>query len=304
MKILVTGGSGFVGKAAVAELLSRGNEVVATTRNTAVSGLTSHPRLSWLEWDGTQKTLPAADWATFDSILHLAVPASPFTFPDKNEALFQTQVAASFQLLEIARKHSIKSLLFGSTGDVFSSESEPPTENHKHYAPSSFYGTTKACMELMAQAYSPVLCTMSLRFFHPYGPGGDKFLINRLLLQVGEGKEIKIEGKDGILLNPLWVEDLAVGIALAIENPQPGIFHFSGPDLLTLRELLVLIGELIDKEPRLINVQGPCSHHHAGRFEKTATLLGFSPKVGIKEGLERLLESAPYAKLKSSYEIS
>ena len=297
LKVLVTGGSGFVGKAVVAELLERGHEVTATTRNTA-NALVAHPNLSWIRWDAVKQSLPDADWTQLDTILHLAVPSGPFIFPDANEILFQLEVDASFRLLEIARRHKFKSILFASTGDVLGSEPEPAAEDNRRYAPSSFYGTVKTCMELLARAYEPLLFTTALRFYHPYGPGGEKFLINRLLEQVGERREICIEGEDGILLNPVWVGDLASGIVLAAENPQKGILHFAGPEILTLRELVQKIAQLLDVTPVLRHIPGECIQRHAGKFEKTAALLGYSPQVRMQEGLERLLETGPYSKFK------
>ena len=297
MNVLVTGGSGFVGRAAVSELLRRGHRVLSTTRS-VTKALAKHTRLSWIEWDAAKKSLPDTDWPHLDAVLHLAVPAGPFSFPEKNEVLFQLEVDSAFRLLEAARKHSVKRVLFASTGDVLGSESGPAAEDNGLYAPSSFYGTAKACMELLARAYEPVLCSMTLRFFHPYGPGGEKFLVNRLLEQVGQRREIRIEGKDGILLNPVWVEDLAEGVALALEKAQSGIFHFAGPETLTLCELINKMGRLLGVAPVMQSVAGECLQRHVGRFEKTAVLLGYSPRVTVQEGLERLLETAPYMKLK------
>ena len=239
--VLVTGGSGFVGSAVVTGLLARKHEVVATS-NVLTEAMTEHPGLSWVLWDALVEPLPKIDWARLDTVLHLAMPERLFDFPEGAVPVYELGVASTFRLLEAARRHGVRRLAVASTGNVLGACGGPARETNLLYLPLSFYGTAKACMELLVRGYEPILSTAILRFYHPYGPGGDRFLVNRLVRLVAEGKEITIEGADGILLNPVWVEEMAEGVCAAVVSDAAGVFHFGGPDVLTLRRLIELIG--------------------------------------------------------------
>ena len=294
LRILVTGGSGFIGQAAVTELVRRGHTVIATARAVAES-LPALPGLTWVAWDGMRQPVPAIAFRGMTAILHLAVPESPFSFPEKNEALFRLEIETSFRLLEEARIHGVKRVLFASTGDVLGASASPALESDRHYRPDSFYGTSKACLELLASAYKNVLQTSVFRFYHPYGPGGEKFLINRLFSKVAEQQEIVLEPPDGILVNPVWTDDLAQGIALAVESEADGIFHFGGPDTLRLREMIMLMAALLKVPARIRLNDRPCVDRHAGDFRRAAEILGYHPAVRLREGLMRLMETAAFS---------
>lgn len=289
MRVLVTGGSGFVGGATVGELLRRGHTVYATTTNSAPRPA-DHPQLRWLAWDACAQPLPDAPWDALDAVLHLAVPRS-VAFPADAGVTFEVTVAATMRLLERARTGGVRRFVLGSTGDVLAPAAPPAFEADEQLRPSSFYGTAKANAELLVRAYAGELSTAIARIFHPYGPGGDRFLVNRLLARVRAGEPVRVEGRDGITLNPLWVDDLAAGLAAAVEGDATGVFHFAGPDMVTLRELLLRMGALagvqtrIEPQPERAPVE--C---HAGDCRRSASLLAFAPSVSLGDGLRRLLE--------------
>jgi nucleoside-diphosphate-sugar epimerase len=288
--VLVTGGSGFVGSAVLANLLARGRHVVATATTTAGRVLPSHPELEWTAWDALAGGLPTVAWSEIDAVLHLAVSRTPFRFPVEAESHYELSVGATFRLLEAARAQGVRRFLLASTGDVLGGDAVLVNESDISYRPSSFYGSTKACAELMVRGYSGDLSTAILRIFHPYGPEGDRFLVNRLFERVRSGQEVRIQGSDGILLNPVWIDDLASGIANAVESGAGGIFHFAGPDMVSLREMLTNIGSIVEVEPKVISEPGTPPGGHAGTFERSTRELGYAPGVRLIDGLKRLLE--------------
>lgn len=290
LNVLVTGGSGFVGMAVIEELIRRGHRVIATTR-TLSETLPADQNLSWISWDAMHEALPQVDWKDVHTILHLAAPTTRFTFPEEAPCMYEVAIAATFRFLEAARKNGVQRVLVASTGDVLGSNERPACEDDLLYMPSSFYGTAKACAELLLRSYQSILSTAILRFYHPYGPRGDRFLINRLVKSVRESRQISIQGKDGIILNPVWIDDLAVGVCLAVESYEMGIFHFAGPQTLTLRELVNMIGMIVKREPIIHSEPGPCIQRHAGAFELTHRVLGYTAKVSPWEGLQRLVAS-------------
>jgi UDP-glucose 4-epimerase len=287
--VLVTGASGFVGRAVVAELSRRGHRVIATA--TGTTDLPSAARVEWVVWDAMTTALPPVDFGNVQAVLHLAMPRGVFDFPERAAQVYELAVAATYRLLDSAYRNGVPRVLAASTGDVLGPTGRAVDENDVTYAPSSFYGAAKACAELLLRAYQGKLATGILRFFHPYGPGGDRFLVNRLVRAVVEGQAVTIEGPDGIVLNPVWVEDLAQGACAALEAPHTGIFHFAGPETVTLRELLEIAGALVQRHPVIRASQIEALQRHCGAFERATRLLGYRPQVGVREGLRRVVAS-------------
>lgn len=291
LKILVLGGSGFIGSAVIPELLGRGHEVLATyCHHQAV--IESNHNLTWIKWDVTKESLPEIDWNEIDAALHLANYSDLWDFPSKSKPIFQINVESVFNLLEKARLNKIERVVITSTGDVLSNKIKIATEEDVNYAPRSFYAATKACAELITTAYGNTISTAVLRFFHPYGPGEHRFLINRLAKAVREGKEIPIEGKDGIIISPLHLRDLALGTALALESMAKGIFHLAGPDIISLSSFLELVGKLVGRRPIIKSISKKAPGGHAGLYARTEKILGYTPSISIDPGIKDILELA------------
>ncbi len=290
LNILVTGGSGFVGRALLERLLARGHSVVATTR-TPGKPLPGAANLRWVAWSPPQP-LPDVEWSRFQVIVHLAAPTRATDFPACAREHFDVSVAATFALLEQARRAGVSRLILASSGEVLgAAPPRPADEGDECYRPGSFYGSAKACAELLVGSYQSVLSTAVLRFFHPYGPGGDHFLVNRLLAKVRAGQEVTCEGAEGILLNPVWIEDLAAGIQWAVESTATGVFHLAGPNLVTLRALLDLMGRVVGRAPVVRVVPAKDGPAHAGTCDRARQALGFHPTTDLPTGLRRLLEA-------------
>ena len=279
-----------MGRAALRELTGHGEAVTAT--HTGRRGdQPALPGVTWVKWDATLEPLPAVEWDRIAAILHLAAPPNLFDFPGQAAAMYEITVAATFRLLEAARRYDIPRFVLASTGDVLGPSEGLAKEEDRLYLPTSFYGAAKAAAEILLRSYETLLSTALLRFYHPYGPGGGRFLINRLLGMVAEGKEVTIEGENGILLNPVWIEDLARGVFLALQSRETGVFHLAGPDTETLRALLLRMGEIVGKPAVIRAIPGPGVERHAGSFTNSERLLGYRPRVSLNEGLRRLASS-------------
>ena len=110
-----------------------------------------------------------------------------------------------------------------------------------------------------------------------------------------EGQHVWVEGEDGILVNPVWVGDLAHGVRLAVESSHGGIFHLAGAETLSLRELLVLMGGMANRKPKIeTRITGNLRRHDAC-FRRADELLGYRPTVSLRNGLKQLLSASECA---------
>ena len=112
------------------------------------------------------------------------------------------------------------------------------------------YFSSKACGEILTQNYSSIFKTSIIRPFFMYGVGQNRsMLIPRLFDNVKNSQPIQISGKDGIKINPINVRDAANCILELIEKPENITFNLAGPEILSLREIVELMGKFLNKTP-------------------------------------------------------
>ncbi len=288
--VLVTGATGFVGQSVVRELLKQEYKVLATTRKISPKHH-QHANLKWIEWNCHKESLPRMRWKSIDAIIHLATPSRPLH--PKNDYLdqYNLNVQATFNLLNAAKANQISRFLLASTGDVLGVGNQPAKNNANEFRPQSMYGTTKACAEMLTNQCAQSVNTASMRFFHPYGINANAFLIHKLITAICEQKPIQLDGEEGILLNPIWVEDLAHGVFLTLKSTESGVLNFGGEETVTLRELSLRIGGRLGLKPQFrINKKAP-NHYHACEWKSTQRKLAFKCVISLDEGLDRIIRN-------------
>lgn len=286
--ILILGGSGFIGKAVISELLKRRYKVIATYNRHKQSSKT-FPDLHWVLWDATKEALPKIDWNNISAVLHLANYSDLLDFPENARQIYKISIESVFNLLDKAYRSNIKRVVIASTGAVLGGNKTINSEFNS-YLPINFYSASKACAEILANEYSSIVSTAVLRFFYPYGNGGQRYLVGRLINNVKKGEEILIEGRNGVIVNPVYLSDLAKGVVLALESDAKGIFHLPGLERISLRGMIELIGRLVGKRPVIRVVSRKTPGGHAGFYSRAKKILGYIPKVSLKEGIERTLD--------------
>mgnify|MGYP002828003440 CR=1 FL=1 len=159
-------------------------------------------------------------------------------------------------------------------------------ENSKNYTPKSFYGVSKACSELLAKNYFDQLNVSIARIFHPYGPNGDNFLINRLFNNVLNNQKIIIEGIEGISLNPIYIDELSDALVNLLFINRKGIFHFGGPKVYTLKEIIEIFANFLNKPINIKMIPKDFVKCQVGEFKRTTQVLNFNPKIDINTAIE------------------
>ena len=279
MRVLVTGGAGFVGSRLVAALAQRGHDTVALARQpvhgvpTVVADLATRPI-----------QLPS-----IDAVVHLAQSRHYREFPGGAADMLAVNVDATFMLLEHARRVGASHFVFASTGAVYAPSTEPLREESA-LEPSGFYPRSKLAAELLVGGYARELVTAIVRPFAIYGEGQEAMLVANLAAQVLAGDEVVIEGSPGLRINPIHVDDAVRVFAAALELDRSTVVNLAGGEVVALADLIKLMAELCGREPRFRHSEGE-SPVLVGDIGRMRDVLGVTPSVALHAGLSRVIKS-------------
>jgi UDP-glucuronate 4-epimerase len=215
--------------------------------------------------------------------------AEPILYEDVN-------CIGTLRLLEAARRHGPDLFLFGSSSSVYGINQKIPfAESDEVNQPISPYATTKRAGELLCYNYHHLygFRTACLRFFTVYGPSQrPEMAIHKFTDLIWQGKTVPMYGDGGSLRDYTYVDDIVDGLIATLElAPGFEILNLGGADTTSLRDLIHWIAEELAVEPRIEYLPaqpGDVPITYAD-VSKAARLLGYSPKVPIREGLRRFV---------------
>lgn len=227
------------------------------------------------------------------TVIHLAQSSHHRDFPDHALDVFEVNVGSTQRLLEWGHRNGVKRFIYASSGGIYGSGYAALEEDQPLDVSTSLehYIASKRCGELLAEAYCSYMTIIVLRFFFVYGPGQrHTMLIPRLLDCVSEGRSIILQGKDGIRINPIYVDDAAAAIENATKLEVSETINIAGPQELTLRELGMLMGDVVGHAPRFDILPEAQPENLVGSVSKMAWLLG-SPQINMEDGLMRMTKA-------------
>jgi UDP-glucose 4-epimerase len=287
VKVVVSGAAGFIGRRVVA-LLSGEHEVVGLDLRAPEGEIAG--RAEWIECDLARLDAAALPDRA-DAVVHLAQSLRYRELPDGAADVFDVNVGSTFRLLEYARRASAESFVLASTGGLYERSPEPLAESAS-IRPADLYFRSKHLAEQLLEEYAGAFRTVALRLFFVYGPGPSRMLIRGLAESIHAGETITIEGERGLRLQPTYVDDAARAFELAIGAGGGRVFNVAGDDALSLAELIELIAERSGREA-IVEHEGP--DPAGGLLADTSRIkreLGYAPRVGLREGIDRMLDSA------------
>jgi UDP-glucuronate 4-epimerase len=298
MRILVTGGAGFIGSHVTEALLKRGEDVTVlddfndfydpTLKRRNVAGF---PKI--IEGDIRGK-LPAEK---FDAIIHLAARAGvrpslalPRLYSDVN-------IAGTQNLLEFARETGVRKFVFASSSSVYGVNQKVPfSEDDPIFKPISPYAATKLAGEALCHVYHHLygLDIVCLRFFTVYGPRQRPDLAIRKFTQaILAGQPIDIFGDGTTRRDYTHVDDILQGVLAALDRPFGyEVINLGESRTVALRELVSLIEKATGKTAKLnrLPMQPGDVPVTFADIAKAKRLLDYNPRVPIEAGIARFVE--------------
>jgi nucleoside-diphosphate-sugar epimerase len=225
-----------------------------------------------------------------DIIFHLAQSSRYKEFPEKAIDIFKVNTESTAKLLDFAEKTGVKKFIYFSTGGVYAPGFLDITENSPilPYNLLNYHFASKLSSELLIHSYSPIFKTTIFRPFFIYGKGQRRsMLLPRLVDQVKNGTPITIEGKEGLKINPIHVDDACQVILSVIENDHNGVFNLAGPEIISLKNICEKIGTKLGKKPIIQCVDKQPSDLVAS-IEKMSQYL-YKPVISLEQGIEDIL---------------
>jgi nucleoside-diphosphate-sugar epimerase len=285
--ILVTGANGLLGRATIARL-APSSQIYALVRAPpqqavpgAVKAVVHDLREPWLPH------LPDVP----DTIVHLAQSPLYRDFPEGARDVFELNVGATQRLLDWACHHKVKRFIYASSGSIYGHGGDVFHEDAPIEAVAALghYVACKRCGELLTETYGGRMLVIVLRFFFAYGPGQrNSMLIPSLVDRITHGRPVDLQGDDGIRLNPIYVDDAAAAILAATRLEVSETINVAGPQVVTLREIALMVGDLTGCRPRF-DIQSDVEPRHLVGGTRTMRRLLWAPKIEMAEGLRRML---------------
>ena len=302
MRLLVTGGAGFIGSTYVRRHLDEnpGDEIVVLDKLTYAGRLENlegapQDRLTFIEGDiaDQAKVAEAIDGA--DAVVNFAAESHVDRSIENPGEFIQTDVFGTFVLLEAARDAGIRHLQI-STDEVYGSIPEGSFTESSPLDPSSPYSASKAGGDLLVGAFKNTygMDALIVRASNNYGPRQHpEKLIPLMVLNAMAGDRLPVYGDGQQVRNWLFTEDFASAIDVVLAKGESGeVYNVGGPEELTNMEVVETILELTGNDDSLIDyVDDRLGHDRRYSLSADRTeSLGWRAQVHWKEGIRRTVE--------------
>lgn len=301
MRILVTGGAGFIGSHLCESLLSEGHEVICldnffTGRKQNIAHLLDDKKFELVRHDVTEPIL-----VEVDQIYNLACPASPVHYQYNPVKTVKTSVMGMINMLGLAKRVKAR-ILQASTSEVYGDPLiHPQTEDYfgnvNPIGLRSCYDEGKRVAETLMMDYHRQnnVDTRIVRIFNTYGERmleNDGRVVSNFVVQALRGEELTIYGDGTQTRSFCYVSDLVDGI-IRLMNAEADDIHLpvniGNPGEFTMNELAAEVGKCVGSEIKIKYMPLPQDDpkQRQPNIERAKNLLGWSPTVPLAEGLAK-----------------
>jgi UDP-glucuronate 4-epimerase len=308
MRVLVTGGAGFIGSHLVEKLLACGHQVVILDdfndfydpqiKHANIAGFATNVAVYHVDLRDSDSVRNLFRREKIDAIAHLAARAGVRPSIQQPRLYYDTNVAGTLHLLEAARVTGVERFVFASSSSVYGASKTIPFSEDEHLTQTlSPYAATKVAGEFLCSTYSYLynLRVVALRYFTVYGPRQRPDLaIHQFTRRIYAGQPIDQFGDGTTRRDYTYIEDVIHGTmaALQYEGPLFDIFNLGESDTIQLKELVVAIENVLGKKAKINRLpeQPGDMPLTCAEISKARKLLGYKPTTRFKEGLPRFID--------------
>src|SRR5213078_4036596 len=308
MRILVTGGAGFIGSHLVEHLLEAGHAVVILDDfNDFYDPQIKQANIAGFAKDVTVHHVDLRDGASvrnlfhrekFEVIAHLAARAGVRPSIQQPQLYYDTNVSGTLHLLEAARMTGVERFIFASSSSVYGVSKTVPFSEDQHLTQTlSPYAATKIAGEFLCSTYSHLhqLRVVALRYFTVYGPRQRPDLaIHQFTRRIYAGKSIDQFGDGTTRRDYTYIDDVIQGTmaALKYQGPRFDIFNLGESETVQLKDLIVAIENTVGKKAKINQLpeQPGDMPLTCADISKARKLLGYKPTTKLEDGLPRFVD--------------
>ncbi len=317
MKVLITGGTGFIGSRLALNYLQSGASVKVLGQENNIAEAENR---KLLEARGAEISLASVTdggkmldlLQGVDLVYHLAAAQHEANVPDQR--FWDVNVTGTKTVLEASANAHAKRFVYGSTIGVYGSPSNGTINEESLLKPDNIYGITKLAAEKLVHSYQQKLPVVIIRISETYGPGDHRLLKlfkaikKNIFFMIGNGRNVH---------HLIYIHDLIDGLFLAanVEEAVGRIFVLAGKEPVTTQEMVAIIGKelgtrirpfraplapflalatIVETVLRPLGIQPPLHRRRMDLFKKSflisqkeaEKLLDFVPKVGFEKGVE------------------
>tara|TARA_Y100000310_G_scaffold313699_1_gene362369 strand:- start:5819 stop:6721 length:903 start_codon:yes stop_codon:yes gene_type:complete len=296
MKVLITGGSGFIGSYLVKHLLEQGHEVkVLDLRKPDIE----HKKLEFVNKSVMDEL--AEDIHGCDIVYHFAAMLGVDNSDKRPLETMRINLEGSVNVFKSAVEANVKRMIYASSSEVYGEPRELPIGEDSVKGPVSAYGVSKLAAEIYAKAYNHEFGAdiKIVRFFNVYGRGqSNNFVIPIFINKALENKPLKIFGEGSQTRCFTYVEDIAEGVFTVLEKGKTGeAYNIGNNQPTTILELAQTIKAVTGSKSEIIKAGfGKATRLKSREIEyripdiSKMKALGWEPKTMVREGIKKILE--------------
>ena len=303
MRVVVSGGSGFVGSHLCEALIRRGDMVsclddFSSGRPENIAHLLREARFQCTPCDVTEEVKVSGK---VDAVMHLASPASPFDYYRHPLETLAVGSRGTENMLRLAVRNDARFVL-ASTSEIYGDPLEhPQTEDYWGHVnpigPRSVYDEAKRFSEALTMAYRRSLSAdiAIARIFNTYGPRmrpHDGRVVSSFIRQALDGEALTVFGDGSQTRSFCYVDDLVRGLVALLDSPHPGPFNLGNPKEWTVRQLAELVTLVTHSSSELRFLPLPVDDPARRRpvITRARESLGWHPQVPLEEGLRHTVD--------------
>src|SRR5437870_6164833 len=308
MRILVTGGAGFIGSHLVENLLEAGHEVVIVDdfndfydpqiKRANVAGFAKNITVCRVDLRDGAAVHNLFHREKVDAIAHLAARAGVRPSIQLPQLYYDTNVTGTLHLLEAARVTGVERFVFASSSSVYGASKTVPFSEDQHLTQTlSPYSATKVAGEFLCSTYSHLyqMRVVALRYFTVYGPRQRPDLaIHQFTRRIYAGQPIDQFGDGSTRRDYTYIDDVIQGTmaALQYQGPLYDVFNLGESETTRLKDLIAAIESALGKEAKINQLpeQPGDMPLTCANISKAKKLLGYNPTTQLSDGLPRFID--------------